>query len=577
MKNYPFYLSYSSKDLEFARIFTQIMEEKGYSVYNPMTCTEPGLAYAAAIVGAISSCDYFIVLISDDAMGSSHILNEIAVAVERRKTILPIFLDRLDLSEEFNYYIGRLNRIYAPDKSKSGIADVVDKIDISYGSQMKRAALYEKLSEYQKIKNKNREAETLCELIKLIVSEYHNTAKKDDKLARELLRIYEVLHGFYGGYDQETRALAIKIMETMQAARILYSDKTRQLTVLDAVLALNIIYLEYEIATECVDIRTGGDVHQPFSNETLIRSQEKYLEIYEKYCTKTGEPIRKSDSLSKEDLNLIKGTPARIYAYRLACDEKRDASREKTDAPKVEKPEGDDEILHSIADFMQKGNELFNLLHQKGVAGDFLKCLLTSYERLKNYCMIVGATKVAADCVEKIAEIRQELASETASEVSNEKAENGIKSLLGFTTEASGEYDVFISFKSEDNDLAKMVYQFCKKNMIEAFWSKVSLPEMSKSDYGDAIDSALDSSKHFVLVLSDLNYLESDWIKYEMSTFADEIREGRKEGANFVILATDKVYRELIESNKKVLPIKYRWCQILKLSEFEETLLSYLK
>ena len=112
--------------------------------------------------------------------------------------------------------------------------------------------------------------------------------------------------------------------------------------------------------------------------------------------------------------------------------------------------------------------------------------------------------------------------------------------------------------------------------MIEAFWSKVSLPEMSKSDYGDAIDSALDSSKHFVLVLSDLNYLESDWIKYEMSTFADEIREGRKEGANFVILATDKVYRELIQSNKKVLPIKYRWCQILKLSEFEETLLSYL-
>lgn len=61
----------------------------------------------------------------------------------------------------------------------------------------------------------------------------------------------------------------------------------------------------------------------------------------------------------------------------------------------------------------------------------------------------------------------------------------------------SGHYDVFVSYKHED-----------------------------------AIMYALDHSDHFVVILSKLEYLQSNWDQ-EMSAFLHEIREGRKAEANF--------------------------------------------
>ena len=152
---------------------------------------------------------------------------------------------------------------------------------------------------------------------------------------------------------------------------------------------------------------------------------------------------------------------------------------------------------------MREGNKLFDVLQKKGIAGDFLKCLLTSYERLKNYCEIVGATAVATECVDRIFEIQRELdKNRNNNTFENEKVEKGIKSLLGFTLKDTGYFDVFISFKNEDSDLAEKIYHYCLKNMKEPFWSKKSLPELSKSEYEDAIYAALRNSKHFVVVLS---------------------------------------------------------------------------
>lgn len=234
-----------------------------------------------------------------------------------------------------------------------------------------------------------------------------------------------------------------------------------------------------------------------------------------------------------------------------------------------------DEILISIAKFIQEGNKLFDVLQKNGVAGDFLECLRESYERLKNYCVIVGANDVAADCAERIVEIRRVANKYQGESSENEKVEKGIKSLLGFTLEGSGKYDVFISFKNEDSDLAEKVYEYCNKHMKQPFWSKKSLPRLSKSEYSKAIDDALENSKHFVVVLSDLNYLNAEWISYEMDVFHNEKKEGRKDkSSNFVILVTDDIYDEI--KKKTVLPIAYRRYQIIKMSEYEETLAQYI-
>ncbi|MBE6642006.1 MAG: toll/interleukin-1 receptor domain-containing protein [Ruminococcaceae bacterium] len=140
----------------------------------------------------------------------------------------------------------------------------------------------------------------------------------------------------------------------------------------------------------------------------------------------------------------------------------------------------------------------------------------------------------------------------------------------------SGNYDVFISFKSEDSDLAERVYDYCQQNLKVPFWSKKTLPQLSKSEYEDAIYDAIRKSKHFVVVLSKLDYLSANWIKREMSAFDRAITEGRKQDANFVFVVTDDVYKKIIDSNKMCLDERYCGYQIIKMSNFEETLISYI-
>ena len=86
----------------------------------------------------------------------------------------------------------------------------------------------------------------------------------------------------------------------------------------------------------------------------------------------------------------------------------------------------------------------------------------------------------------------------------------------------------------------------------------------------------INKSKHFIIVLSKLEYLNTNWIGTEMRTFHTEIIEGRKKDANFVFVVTDDVYKEIISSNKICLDVRYRRYQIIKMSEFKEILPSYL-
>ncbi len=267
-----------------------------------------------------------------------------------------------------------------------------------------------------------------------------------------------------------------------------------------------------------------------------------------------------------------------VFGYNELIKKSEEKAKKKEKIIASGKLSEEDKTLHAVADFMREGNKLFELLKEKGAAGDFLKCLLTSYERLRNYCSVVGASKVEAECIEKIFEIKDELERTKPSEVKpDEKLENGIKSLLGFKVRNVGNYDVFISFKSEDMYAAEKIYDYFHENMLQPFFSPKSLPELSEADYEDAIMEALDKSRHFVVVLSKLEYMEANWVKREMRTFNSEIEEGRKDGANFVFVVSDDVYDEIIGSNKKILPIHYRKWQIIRMSEFRKTLLDYIK
>mgnify|MGYP002843234004 CR=1 FL=1 len=73
------------------------------------------------IVEAIHSCNLFILAISSHSTGSKNVVKELALASEREKIILPIYLEQCDIPETMEYQLAGIQNIalYTLDKGKA--------------------------------------------------------------------------------------------------------------------------------------------------------------------------------------------------------------------------------------------------------------------------------------------------------------------------------------------------------------------------------------------------------------------------------------------------------------------------
>ncbi|MGM9738800.1 MAG: EF-Tu/IF-2/RF-3 family GTPase [Candidatus Cryptobacteroides sp.] len=101
-------------------------------------------------------------------------------------------------------------------------------------------------------------------------------------------------------------------------------------------------------------------------------------------------------------------------------------------------------------------------------------------------------------------------------------------------------YDVFISSKSEDYRMAEKVYDYFIHNGLSVFFACKELQRIGDAQYAMAIDEALDSTTHMVVVASSLKNINSKWIQYEWSTFSNDLKSGYRQG-NLLTILTDSV------------------------------------
>ena len=574
------FFSYSMSDgREIAETLRRLLEERGISVWlDSKSLTIEG-DWANQIAEAIASCQYFVPIITpsynQSRFGKLELSHAYELSASRSKTILPIVASEI-ISSELRFLIGTINCIRL--EGMNSLPAVADQIAGLILGNLESERLYEKISEYGKLKNSNKEAETICLLADRLADQFQ--AEKDDtkrkEICREIHRLFTRLGKYSGGYDAESRKTVHRILKTLDRISLIHVNKNdggENIFLTDlffCAFKIQMIYLDREIRSECADVITTGTVSNPCPVERYIEKQKPYIEAFRHlYPAKMT-----TDRFSEEERVLIADTSRYIYDSAAQSEGTEYSAKSREQTPALSK---EDEILLSIAHFMQEGNKLFDVLQKERMEGSFLRCLLTSYERLKAYCQVVGASDVAAECVDRILEIRDLVERRKPVEKEDGKAEKGIKSLLGYTLHGSGSYDVFISFKSEDSDLAETIYTYCQKHLKEPFWSKRSLPELSASEYEDAIFDALRKSKHFVVVLSKIDYLQESWVKKEMATFDRAITEGRKEGGNFLFVVTDDVYDYIIRSKKMCLDERYCGYQIIKMSEYESVLYRYLK
>ena len=445
-----------------------------------------------------------------------------------------------------------------------------------------KQVLYEKLSALIAIDYRTGIQETLAALCELLcgelLSKYPWTKEPQAEIA-EILRIFEKLDHFPTAYGQEQRGIARKMLNAVATAEPLIRKLSDSEDLFCCACLLRIQELKHCIRASCVDTTTHGDVDL-YSKPM----PEEYNTLSHKFLLSFGGQMQLDDPTkyySAEQCSFIFAQAERCRQIQAVPQSGTESlfsiitqkNEVVEDTPPLTETE---KTLHDIAGFMSRAYSLFETMSHDRAAADFLRCLKTSFERLKNYCDIIEAKSVSAQCIGYIAQIDQQLGRTDDTEDSQDKAGLGLKALLGLKLPQSGQYDVFLSYKHEDEDIVRKVYHYLKSKLLNVFFDKITLPELSESDYHEAIMTAMDHSQHFLVVITDLSQLESRWIKLEMKTFQHEMVEGRKPDANFIILVTDRVYEQIMSSNKMVLPLPYRSCEIMRIREYKDAIYGYL-
>lgn len=86
------FISYSTKDFDFARHLRHLLQDQGFSVWMDETRLQAGQRWWDEIERNINACSAFIVIMSPDAKASEWVEREILVAEKREKPILPVLL-----------------------------------------------------------------------------------------------------------------------------------------------------------------------------------------------------------------------------------------------------------------------------------------------------------------------------------------------------------------------------------------------------------------------------------------------------------------------------------------------------
>ena len=577
-KLFDVYISYSHKDSRLVRSIVQELEGLGVRTYT-IDSLESGEDYKTQIVEAIRSAQYFVPIITENSISSRFFEMECGLAAyqarDRAKTIIPVCFSAETLWK--NSAIAYDLMMYQHIKAEGTSDDEMTRIATLIGSEVlaRRSdkELLDRITAYAKAGAVGKAADTVCYLLDHYLSRLSfGTLGQARALLCKTVTLMENLYDLYDyDYGEECVSLArnkgyivSRVEQLLENDQLFGGDDLLLLSV-----AIRLIYWGREIQWTIADAVThGGKSCESISvdlDQDYAKRQKPYWSKYNRELIK--QSINESVRYTSDELLFIHETSKYDCAAHPHLD-----SRE---APAVKETK-DDELLYSIASFMREGNRLFDLISEQECAEEFLKCLIVSYERLQKYCEVIGEKKVCAECVTRLLELKAQLTVNGARKATNEKAQDGIKSLLGVTIPKSGNFDVFISHKREDMDIASEMYDYLRGYMKEPFFDKYSLPEMSESEYRKSIMRALDGSRHFVVVLSQLSYLDSYWVRLEMEIFQAEIDEGRKPKSNFLMIVTGNVYDEIMASNKAVLPIEYRCCEIMRVDEYKTKLLSYL-
>ena len=128
------------------------------------------------------------------------------------------------------------------------------------------------------------------------------------------------------------------------------------------------------------------------------------------------------------------------------------------------------------------------------------------------------------------------------------------------------EFDVFLSFASLNESIARTLYNQLRRSGLKVFWSDETLKRRVGKSWQKEIEKSLEASKHMVLLWTD-EATQSHWVEDEYRAFYGEIR-GKKDRLLVPVLGRGK--------DSDSLPLFLRQLQTYPLNGTSETLITSL-
>ena len=146
-------ISHSSQDVELSEKVCELLESHNIGCWISERDIHPGASYPEEITRAIGNCK-IVLLIASIAMNSSdHIKNEIELAVDNKKIILPFKIDDVSYDYDYQYYLKRKHWIVAlpnPDDYFGTLIESIqfllksNSVNVDTGNNLKLIEIAEK-------------------------------------------------------------------------------------------------------------------------------------------------------------------------------------------------------------------------------------------------------------------------------------------------------------------------------------------------------------------------------------------------------------------------------------------------
>lgn len=122
------FISYSSKDTQTVKKITQILNDEGIQYWKAPEMIPAGSNYAREIPRAIEKCQVFLLLLSESSQDSIWVEKEIDCAINHRKTIVPLNLTGVPLSEMFRFYLNNVQTILYSENEEEATAQLLERL-----------------------------------------------------------------------------------------------------------------------------------------------------------------------------------------------------------------------------------------------------------------------------------------------------------------------------------------------------------------------------------------------------------------------------------------------------------------